>query len=637
MVASDESITRSFTYPILRFEGEDSAFFTQTITWYTNGTTAISDSQGREFSFNVAPPQASFVLLQNSTLIAQRVSGPNSEYYVFWQPVENSQGFIDKYKFTIAGNAFGASKISFHVNNVESVFAHENKMMTVDRAKTFSASSDNEPDVIRYATQGSRESAEYDEITLPKSNGATRATLSDLQETVSKGLGLDWSDAIAAGYAVTLDRASSNIDIAIPQGEQFYIDPFLVSLITTNISPFTSSAFQGETRIFRDERVTPITFVFYHDGSNIVYRTTTGDGHRWSSPTTVSGTGVLDGDVERWEVMNAGSYVMLWFAKDAPDPSKSRIYHKFGVTCIDGRTICWDAAQWIIESPDVFGCNGMCAAISATTSGSGFHTVFKFKNSNGWQYTIYKYSIGSFCNPDCPLSWSSTTPITSVTTSDRFPMTIAPLASGNALLTYATAEGNEIFYRVSSSSGTTWGPLQTTSGANMPTSTIKQISSYSDSSKAPYLVYTTGGFTGQLQIARWDNAGAFLNFETADGDTSRSHSLPSLTITSDGVVRVHSVGQLQKIYETTKVSGVWQTPVEIYGPVGIGPNKLTGGVKYEAALWVQNTFDLVFDNTVANTPPTANAGPDQVVETGTLVTLNGGSSSDPEGDVLDYY
>jgi hypothetical protein len=37
-----------------------------------------------------------------------------------------------------------------------------------------------------------------------------------------------------------------------------------------------------------------------------------------------------------------------------------------------------------------------------------------------------------------------------------------------------------------------------------------------------------------------------------------------------------------------------------------------------------------------NQPPIANAGPDQTVTVGTLVTLNGSQSSDPDGDPITF-
>src|SRR4051812_7456848 len=38
----------------------------------------------------------------------------------------------------------------------------------------------------------------------------------------------------------------------------------------------------------------------------------------------------------------------------------------------------------------------------------------------------------------------------------------------------------------------------------------------------------------------------------------------------------------------------------------------------------------------ANTPPSANAGPDQAVQLGSTVTLNGSASSDVDGDSLSF-
>jgi hypothetical protein len=40
--------------------------------------------------------------------------------------------------------------------------------------------------------------------------------------------------------------------------------------------------------------------------------------------------------------------------------------------------------------------------------------------------------------------------------------------------------------------------------------------------------------------------------------------------------------------------------------------------------------------TPVNNPPVANAGPSQEVDTGTLVTLDGSASSDPDGDTLSF-
>ena len=45
---------------------------------------------------------------------------------------------------------------------------------------------------------------------------------------------------------------------------------------------------------------------------------------------------------------------------------------------------------------------------------------------------------------------------------------------------------------------------------------------------------------------------------------------------------------------------------------------------------------VTIDVTLANRAPTANAGPDQNVETGATVTLDGRGSSDPDGDILTY-
>lgn len=49
--------------------------------------------------------------------------------------------------------------------------------------------------------------------------------------------------------------------------------------------------------------------------------------------------------------------------------------------------------------------------------------------------------------------------------------------------------------------------------------------------------------------------------------------------------------------------------------------------------WVTATFTLK----PTNRAPTANAGQDQTVQPGALVTLDGSASSDPDGDPLTYF
>ncbi len=50
----------------------------------------------------------------------------------------------------------------------------------------------------------------------------------------------------------------------------------------------------------------------------------------------------------------------------------------------------------------------------------------------------------------------------------------------------------------------------------------------------------------------------------------------------------------------------------------------------------EDTDEVTVDITTANSAPTADAGPDQWVTTGDLVMLNGGGSSDIDGDALNY-
>jgi len=70
------------------------------------------------------------------------------------------------------------------------------------------------------------------------------------------------------------------------------------------------------------------------------------------------------------------------------------------------------------------------------------------------------------------------------------------------------------------------------------------------------------------------------------------------------------------------------------GQPGIAVNTSSLYKNYEG--YIQSTYSYAYDSSVANNTPTANAGTDTTVYIGELVTLNGTSSSDPDGDQITY-
>jgi extracellular elastinolytic metalloproteinase len=99
---------------------------------------------------------------------------------------------------------------------------------------------------------------------------------------------------------------------------------------------------------------------------------------------------------------------------------------------------------------------------------------------------------------------------------------------------------------------------------------------------------------------------------------------PTFTQVRDGILQAAA-----NLHGGEDVCRMW----EAFAAFGLGTNAVSGGSNSTSPT---NGFDVPASCTGGNQPPLANAGPDQNVTVNTLVTLNGGQSSDPEGSPLTF-
>jgi hypothetical protein len=214
------------------------------------------------------------------------------------------------------------------------------------------------------------------------------------------------------------------------------VDPSVVGTSTTNLAtlyPFQRKSFYANGRFW----------VFYSDGTNMVYSTST-DGSTWSSATTVRAA-TSGGQFSVWF---DGTYLHYAYA------AASRIYYRRGTPNSDG-TITWSADEQTVSTaynkadyPMVsVDSNGYAWIGYADKSGiTYFPYVIKSGNNDGtWGTTPsgFPYLLGS-------------------TDSSYWKVSVIPLTSGKMLAIYAY---NGVTVYAKRWDGSTWGTEVTTTSA----------------------------------------------------------------------------------------------------------------------------------------------------------------------------
>ncbi|AFU58110.1 hypothetical protein Ngar_c11700 [Candidatus Nitrososphaera gargensis Ga9.2] len=582
-VLADSKITRSFSYPLLEFNGEIAAELTVTLTWDTDGTTKVKDNRGYSYTISIPELQGAFSLWYNSTHVDQRVVGPELQYDVYWTAVEGGNGYVDRYKYTIAGTSINGSIISFVVDGGKYDKIDDDRLFVGQPASVDIDASTLDP-ALDWTPKGVR-------------NDQTSAT-NEGRNDKEGGLELDWSDAIASGHNMVFDQ--SNSTLRIPVDKWFIIDPTVVATTAQTLSPPSNSAFEGERRLITTNNTnTDLTTVnaFYYDGSNIVYRTSTDMGHTWSASAVSTGSGVLAADTSRWSVItttiDSTQYVSLLYWK--PAGTNMEFYAKRGTVNSDG-SISWSSPillGYTWANSDVCGSGSACGGVTTAADVNGtIYAAFTWLSGGATDY-----SMQIMKSTDGGLNWSTSMNQMYPVSSSRPAMALATLNSTKMLFVYAKYESASLFYKVFD--GSAWGSEQTQSSVGMTTNTFKQLSAMSNTTSAVYVAYTnvTSTAGGILKIAAFSEEGSFIASETAD-NTLR-HYLPDILRGSNDDIIINSLAD-GKVYNTRKANGVWEPPFDPYGTTFDSPNQLTATnfhMGEPGALWIEGTsspYNIVF-------------------------------------------
>jgi hypothetical protein len=330
-----------------------------------------------------------------------------------------------------------------------------------------------------------------------------------------------------------------------------------VASINQQQSPVSSDSYEGERRLVK---IGNVVFAFYYNPPHIKYKYSTNDGETWSAEQS-TGTGSIGSDNFRWSLTssnynNIPRITLAYYKTSGSDPTQTNFFAK--TYTVNGATLSLLSTDNLFSASNNSGCQlgtsgGVCAAATAATTTDGqIWLGYRWLSGNVWHYKVLSSSDGGG-------TWGVSLGINDVTaTNQRFPITLTELNNNKMLISYAIFETGNLYSRYWDGS---WTGIRTHSNTGMSSNTIKQISSDSNSQNA-YVAYlnVTATTKGQLKVAKFSNVGAFQAFEISD-PTSLRHTLPSISVTSDNILRIYTIAD-NKIYGTHKNSFGWMPHLE---------------------------------------------------------------------------
>lgn len=548
LVPVEGDISKSFSSPIMHFDGADDSRLSQTITWYHNGTVALSDSLRRAFVLNLPLSEASLSISQNSTMVDQVIVDNDTQYHVFWQHVSDKVANTEHYKFSIVGTSKTNHEIKLHVQ---------------ERPGT------------TLILQGNRLLSIRDQDLL-------------LNSTSVGGLGIDWSDAIESGNKVSYEPTNHTIIFEV--SNSFSIDPVTVDTVGSSVtnSPVLTDYYEGERRVVS---IGSTLYSFYYNGTTILYKYSVDGGSTWSAKLN-TGTSPLNSDISRWTIARtqiSGTNYIILFSFDAT--GSNTLFHTYrGTVDTVSHNISWTGVFNGLPSPaNNAGCGGgVCTAVAAATStNSTIFAAFRWvpSGASNYQYQIIKSADGG-------ASWSTSLPLNTTSSSNKIEIALTNLGSGpsDMLFLYAQYGSREFTYRTYLNG--TWSQEKTTSCSCMAINTLKQISLTTDSDSHPTVAFLSTTPPGPVNVAQFYSNGTFISNSRQSLNSTLLSSLPSIVKSGEGALRIYALSG-SKVYEFVKPPGpgsTWtENAVNPFGTTFNSPNQLTAPINFAGALWVETS------------------------------------------------